>query len=131
MNRADTAAILDEIAAYDQRPINADTISHWHNTIGHLNRNTASEAVAIHHKTNAYRITPEAVLDIAAHIATRTTSAPQPKRRAVLAAYQVNAALSYPCPTCNAEPGHTCTSATGEEAHCPCVARLIGREIAA
>ncbi|TDP29891.1 hypothetical protein [Nocardia ignorata] len=131
MNRVDTAAILEEIAAYDQRDITADTITHWHDTIGHLPKDVASEAVSIHHKTSSFRITPEQLLDIATHITTRQTSAPHRKRRAVMLAYQVNGAINDHCPNCDAQPGHTCTAATGEEAHAPCIARLVGKTTAA
>lgn len=131
MNRVDTTAILEEIAYYDQREINADVISHWHEHIGHLTKAVASEAVAIHQKTSSERITPEHVNAIAAQIVERKPTQ-RPMRRAVMTAYTVTGAINDPCPNCEAQPGETCTNkATGQEAHAPCLARLIGKTIAA
>ncbi|MET8430069.1 hypothetical protein [Nocardia sp. NPDC004860] len=125
MNRADTGRVLAAIAEYDHREINADVITHWHEHIGHLDTKTALEAVAIHHKTSTWRITPAAVIDLANQIATRTT-AQRPMRRAVGPAYQIAGAINYPCPHCGADAGHYCTSATGQEAFAPCISRLTG-----
>ncbi len=130
MNRVDTANILDLISEYNLRQYGADDITTWHDAIGHLNRNVAQEAVTIHHKTSAERITPEHLLEIAEHIHGRQPTQ-QPMRRARMLAYQVNAAMNYPCPHCGAEPGETCTSKSGQEAFAPCVARLTGKGIAA
>lgn len=126
MNRIDTTQILELIAQYDMREITADDITQWHFDIGHLDRAVADEAVRIHHKTNSARIGPEDVLEIAEQIHTRRDTQPR-MRRARLGAYQVNAAMNYPCPHCGAEPGETCTSKSGQEAFAPCVARLTGK----
>ncbi|WP_063023715.1 hypothetical protein [Nocardia niwae] len=130
MNRVDTTHILELVAEYDNREIHADLISEWHHAIGHLAKTVAIEAVNIHHKTSAYRITPNALLEIAEQIQQRPTSQ-RPMRRAIMLAYQVNGAINYPCDTCGAKPGDTCTAKTGQEAHCPCVSRLTGKTIAA
>ncbi|WP_280195930.1 hypothetical protein [Nocardia farcinica] len=128
MNRVDTASILDLISQYDQREIDADTITHWHQHISHLDRATVEEAIHIHHKTSAYRVTPEAVLDITQQIQTRTATPPAPKRRARMTTYTITGAINDHCPDCGAQPGHTCTR-HGHETAMPCISRLLGRPV--
>ncbi|MFE5290435.1 hypothetical protein ACFRAQ_36275 [Nocardia sp. NPDC056611] len=125
MNRADTHRVLTAVAEYDQRAIDADTITQWHTAIGHLDTAVALEAVSIHHKTSTWAITPAAVIDLANQIATRTTTQ-RPARRAVGPAYQIGGALNYDCAHCGAPAGNYCISATGQEAFAPCVIRITG-----
>ncbi|MFF4026896.1 hypothetical protein ACFYY5_29010 [Nocardia elegans] len=130
MNRADTTHVLDRITQYDARPVTGDHISEWHYQIGHLDRAVALEAVAIHHKVSTEPITPQHVLDLAEQIAQRVTTQ-RPMRRAVMTTYTLTGAINEPCPHCGAQPGETCTSASGHEAFAPCVARLLGKKTAA
>lgn len=130
MNRADTGRVLDRVAEYDAREITADLVTEWHYWIAHLDRAVALEAVQIHHKIAAEPITPQHVIDLAGQIAQRIPTQ-KPMRRAVMAAYNVNGAINYSCPTCGAQPDETCTSKTGHEAFAPCAARLIGKTAAA
>ncbi|WP_280357889.1 hypothetical protein [Nocardia otitidiscaviarum] len=129
MNRADTAQILAHIAEYDHRAIDADTITHWHHHIGHLDPATAREAVAIHHKLNPWKCTPESVLDIASQIPTRTTTE-HPMRRARTGAYTITGALNDPCTDCGAPAGEFCTDTDNQQKAAPHISRLLGRPVA-
>lgn len=137
MNRVDTVHIVEAIEQYealaDSRetvPVTPETISAWHYQIGHLDRNIAEEAIAIHHKTNPDPIQPEHIREIAEHIQNRAETAPR-MRRARMGAYTVTGALNDPCEHCGAEAGETCTSQSGQEAFAPCVTRLVGKTKAA
>ncbi|WP_280412651.1 hypothetical protein [Nocardia asiatica] len=129
MNRADTTQVLELVAGYDCREITADLISEWHTAIGHLDRAVAEEAVHIHHKTAGFRITPEAVLDVAAQIHERKPGRQRPMRRARMGAYNATGALNYPCERCGAQAGETCTNKDGQETAAPCITRLLGRPV--
>lgn len=131
MNRAETQQILDLVAEYDQREISGDMVSRWHDHIGHLDKTTATEAVAIHHKVNTWSITPQDVVHLAEQIGSRT-STQHPMRRASTYAYQTAGAINYDCPRCGATAGNTCTNpVTTKEAHAPCLARITGKTTAA
>jgi hypothetical protein len=131
MNRAETQQILDLVAEYDQRETSGDMIATWHHQIGHLDKTTAEEAVAIHHKVNTHAIMPKDVIDLAEQIGTRT-STQHPMRRASMAAYQTAGALNYDCPRCGEPAGDPCKNpVTGQEAHAPCLARITGKTVAA
>jgi hypothetical protein len=131
MNRSDTAQVLDRIAEYDNREITSEQISEWHYDIGHLDRDVAFEAVAIHHKVSTEPITPAHVLDLAQQMAQRKRTQ-QPMRRAVMGAYNVTGALNDPCPRCEAPAGQPCVHpGTQNQTHTPCIVRLLGKKTAA
>lgn len=130
MNRVDTAHTLETLREHDYREITPEDISEWHYAIGHLSRAVALEAVAIHTKTSPEYATPQHILAIANQIAERQP-AQRPMRRAVMTTYTLTGAINDPCETCGAAPGETCTSASGQEAFCPCVSRLVGKTTAA
>ena len=125
MNRFDIVAILESlgIGATDT------AIRHWGDTIGHLPIDLAREAIAIHQRANAFMPTASEIADIAADIQARNNPAPA-KRHAVMTSYTLTGALNHECPRCGAEPGSTCTSVTGLEAHAPCVSRLTRKAVA-
>lgn len=128
MSRVDIVAIL-ELIGISATEI---AISHWAHIIGHLDTDTAREAIRIHQQVNTFLPTAREILDIAADIHERDNPTPQPARRhAVMTAYTLTGSLNHPCPRCGAKPGDTCTAVTGLEAHAPCVARLIRKTVAA
>jgi hypothetical protein len=138
MNRIDTTHIVEAIEQYEALadgretvPIKGDTISAWHYEIGHLDKPVVEEAIAIHHKTNPEPIQPEHILEIAAHIQSRTETKPR-MRRAVMTTYTLTGAINDPCDNCGAQPGDTCINpVTEQESHAPCVSRLVGKRAAA
>ncbi|MFD6400709.1 hypothetical protein [Nocardia sp. NPDC060249] len=128
MNRLYIVAILEEIG------ISATdiAITHWTDTIGHLDPGTVREAIQIHYRANTFLPAAREILDIATNIHARNNPAPEPVRRhAVMTAYTLTGAINDPCPRCGAEPGHTCTAVTGLEARIPCLQRLTGKTVAA
>ncbi|WP_043654609.1 hypothetical protein [Nocardia thailandica] len=127
MNRVDIEAILEEIGI----GVTDTALRHWTDILGGLPLDIVSEAIHIHQRTNAFMPTAREIADIVVGIQARNAPQPPPKRRAVLAAYQINAALADPCPNCHADAGQACTAASGLEARCPCVARLVRKRAAA
>lgn len=132
MNRFDVQEILETVRDLDAREITADSITEWHEQIGHLPKPAAQEAVHIHHKTSSERITPQHVLALAAGIAERKPNQRPGRSRVVTQAYTLSGALSNHCPRCKAEPGEYCTNpVTGDVAHAPCLARFAEQKVPA
>lgn len=154
MNANETIDVLSAIAAYDQRTIGKADVEAWHLAIGDLDRELATEAVVIHHKTSTERCKPAHVRSIAGGIRRTRVELENARRVAedtrppalmngsgyhlnadgapVEDAYDVNGAGNLPCRTCHAHPGQWCENPhTGNPAKIPHLSRLKAAHVAA
>lgn len=131
MNRNDVIDVLTAVAAGTRRTVGNADVEIWGSVIGHLDKQLALEAVAIHFREapGVWLEPGHVIANARAIVRDRQQRAPlqlgpKVQRGPVEAAYEAVGALRVDCPACEVIAGNFCVRADGSQRRMPCPSRI-------
>ena len=135
MTRNELIDVLSVIAAATRRTVGETDVEIWGSVIGHLDKDLALEAVAMHirEKPGVWLEPGHVVANARGILRDRAARSPlqlgpKVQEGPVKAAYDAVGALSADCPACEAPAGEFCVGGKGKPRRMPCPKRIPRQE---
>jgi hypothetical protein len=135
MTRNELIDVLSVIAAATRRTVGETDVEIWGSVIGHLDKDLALEAVAMHirEKPGVWLEPGHVVANARGILRDRAARSPlqlgpKVQEGPVKAAYDAVGALSVDCPACEAPAGEFCVGGKGKPRRMPCPKRIPRQE---
>ena len=135
MTRNELIDVLSVIAAATRRTVGETDVEIWGSVIGHLDKDLALEAVAMHirEKPGVWLEPGHVVANARSILRDRQQRSPlqlgpKVQEGPVKAAYDAVGALSADCPACEAPAGEFCVGGKGKPRRMPCPKRIPRQE---